>query len=131
MMRILFLMLALAGCSPAPIEPPITVEPPLPVPEPVPAVIEVPRQVRAALIRAEPREHALAASPRSDGDEIALVRLLHHNVLLALAELERDGGRHATPAAIARAKTAIKDLQHHLDEFQAASRAGALAANGH
>jgi hypothetical protein len=119
-MRILPLLLALAACSA-----PVTIVPPAPVAEPVPAVIEVPRQVRAALVRAEPREHALAASPRSDGDDIALVRLLHHNVLIALAELERDGGRHATPAAIARAKTALKDLQHHLDEFQAASKAAA------
>jgi hypothetical protein len=74
--------------------------------------------VRAALVRAAPREAALVASPQADADSIALVRLLHRNVEHALADLERDGGRHVTPAAVARARTAVRDLQNHLDEFQ-------------
>jgi hypothetical protein len=121
MMRAMFLLLALVACShPVPV-PDALPEPPIPAvePPPPPAAVAVPKKIRAALDRAVPREQALAASPASDGADIALVRKLHRNVVTALAELERDGGRHVTPAAIARAQTAVKDLQNHLDEFQA------------
>lgn len=122
MMRILFVPLLLTGCSAAlPVPPAVVPEAPPQAVEPIPTpvAIAVPTKIRAALDRAVPREQALAASPASDGDDIALVRKLHRNVVDALAALERDGGRHMTPDAMRRAQTAVKDLQNHLDEFQA------------
>jgi hypothetical protein len=124
MIRSVLLLLALlAACSHVAPAPEVLPEPPIPVvePSPPPPAVTVPRKIRAALDRAVPREQALAASPASNGADIALVILLHRNVVSALAELERDGGRHVTPAAIARAQTAVKDLQNHLNEFQASS----------
>lgn len=123
MMRaIVFLLPLLAACAtPSEDEAALPV-PPVPELQAVvpPAAAEVPKQVRAALTRAVPRELALAASPDSDGDEIRLVRLLHSNVVAALTALERDDGHHATAAEIQRARTAVKDLENHLAEFNAA-----------
>jgi hypothetical protein len=125
MIRSLALMLLLVGCA----EPEVL---PLPPPEPPPAPAEpvasppattVAPAIRAALERAAPRESALVAAPSADADSIALVRTLHRNVEHALADLERDGGRHVTPDAVKRARTAVKDLQNHLDEFHAAKDA--------
>lgn len=124
MIRIFCLVLLLAGCA-ASESPPLPLpEPPAPpeVVEPAPATTIAPA-LRAALARAAPRESALVAAPSADADSIALVRTLHRNVEHALAALERDGGRHVTPAAIKRAQTAVKDLQNHLDEFQASGSA--------
>lgn len=121
---VLCVLMLLSACSPVAPASVIPTEdlavPPVPPLEPPPAAVAVPRKIRDALDRAVPREQALAASPASDAADIALVLLLHRNVVAALAALERDGGRHVTPAAIARAQTAVKDLQNNLSEFQAA-----------
>jgi hypothetical protein len=101
-------------------EPPVPPSAPVVTVEPSAANVALPKHIRAALDRAVPQENALAASPASDSEDIRLVRLLHHNVVAALATLERDNGRHVTPAQVARAQTAVKDLQNHLNEFQAA-----------
>jgi hypothetical protein len=124
MSRTLLVLLALlAGCA-APVPPTPVPEPPAPPPPEVsapaaPARDAAPAKIRAALARAGPREAALVAAPSTDAASIALVRQLDRNVRDALADLERDGGRHITPAAIKRAQTAITDLQNHLNEFQA------------
>lgn len=130
-MKPALLVLALLGaCAPAPQCSPPLPAPPLPpvAQEPVaapPPLLAAPATLRAELIRVAPREAALVASDAADADAIALVRQLHRNVEHALADLERDGGRHITPAAVKRAQTAVKDLQNHLNEFQASQPEGA------
>lgn len=120
---VLALILLLAGCATKPL--PVPPVPPSPRMEPVedmpPVAIRVPAKIRADLAAVAPKEAALVASPSVGADDIALVRLLHRNVEAALADLERDGGRHVTPAARKRAATAVKDLQNHLAEFQASA----------
>lgn len=122
MSRLVPVLALLAGCAnpapPPPLpEPPI---PPTPVEAPPAGIINAPAKIRAALVRARPREAAAVAAPSANAQSIDLVRLLDRNARHALTDLERDGGRHITPTAVKRAQTAVKDLQNHLDEFQAA-----------
>lgn len=122
MTRTLTCLLLLCGCQ-------TVATAPVPSPEPVPVAVQVPMapppavvvptKIRAALARAAPKEQELVASPQSDPADIALMTTLHRNVVDALAELERDGGRHVTPAAVTRARTAVRDLENHLAEFKA------------
>jgi hypothetical protein len=123
--RLLFLLL-LSGCVCAspPAPPAVTTPAPAPTPEtPPPAkpssssATQLPAILRAALVRAKPREAEMVAT-LTDGAEIALVRQLDEAVRDSLIELERDESRHMTPAVISRARTAMRDLENHLKEFQ-------------
>ena len=120
MIRALLAIVLLASCTAPPAPPPAPSPPPVAeAPPPPPPPTTVPAKLRAALARVTPREAALVAAPTADANDIALVRQLDSNVRQALADLERDGGRHVTPAQVAKAKTALKDLENHLNEFQA------------
>jgi hypothetical protein len=117
---LLALLSACAGPEPLPLPPKPMPEPVVMAPPPQTTLTAAPKRLRAALARAAPREAALVAAPDADAESIALVRKLDQNVRNALADLERDGGRHVTPTAVARARTAVGDLENHLNEFQAA-----------
>src|ERR1700733_13465771 len=111
---VLLLALLLAACARSPATTP---SPPAPPPQPAVVVPTTPgpalmrAAIRIALTRAAPREAAVVADPKTDAEAIAMVRSLDHDVRHSLAELERDHGRHATPAALIRAHDAVKAMQ--------------------
>jgi len=116
---ILLLLLIMASCQ-APIPPKAVAIPDshtTPTPTP-PTSTTVPNAVRAALVNAEPQEYALAASPKSSAADIKRMRQLHANVADALAAIKHAGRHHVTPVMLARAKSAVSNLQHYVRRFQ-------------
>lgn len=115
MIRALLIAATLAACSPAPPAPPLAIPPPVqPAPLPPPKQLDplaaAPAQLHAQLARVDLQEIAIVAAPSADAATIAHLSELDGSARKALANLERDGGRHVTPSAVSRARDALAAL---------------------